>query len=134
MSHVQFVESSVAQPAADDVRASDDRVLGHVYANSWGIYVLAKIPYLAGGISREGRPVWSFFEDAVRVQTVVDLLRAEALRRGATHLVDLESNWISEWSAATFVFWIVEAEASANAIRVTGTPPPGAIPLKDPGS
>ena len=133
MSQVQFVASSDdVQLPGDEPSASDDGVLGHVYASCWGIYLLARLPCVAGGIDEDGQPVWRYFKDVVEVQTVVDLLRAEALRRGATHLVDLESHWISEWSAVSLVFWVVETEASANAIRVTGAPPVGAIPLNAP--
>ena len=135
MSQVQFVASSSdVQLPGDGASTSDDCVLGHVYANSWGIYFLGKIPCVAGGIGEDGQPVWRYFKDVVEVQTVVDLLRAEALRRGATHLIDLKSDWTSAWSQFTIVFWIIETEASANAIRVTGAPPAGAIPLKAPGS
>ena len=131
MSQTQYVESNFVQAEVEDSDQDEDgvEVLGHVYANSWGIYLFAKLPYLAGGIDEEGQPEWQYFADVVEVQTVVDLLEAEALRHGATHVIDLESDWISEWSAATLIFWIVEAQASATALRVTGEAPLDAIPI-----
>lgn len=134
MSQTQFVETGFApaEPSAPDAASrneGDVAVIGHVYANSWGMYVFAKLPYVAGGIDDEGHPEWRWFADVVEVETVVRLLEAEALRQGATHVLDLKSDWISEWSPASLIFWIVEAQASATAIRVTGEAPPDAIPI-----
>lgn len=122
MSQSQFVPGT--SPGERDVQN-----VGHVYGNSWGIFVFAQLPYLSGGIDEDGEPRWYYFEDRVRVETAVDLLKAEARRQGATHLIDLKSDWISEWSAPTLIFWIVETEASATALKVTGEAPPGALPL-----
>lgn len=134
MSQVQFVESPVRTEVSTQAASSAaDGYLGHVYANSWGIYFLANYPYLSGGMDEEGQPEWAYFRDETRVETIVGLIRAEAERQGATHLVDLQTNWISEWSQFTLVFWIVESEGSATMLRVAGDPPPGAIPLKEIG-
>ena len=130
MSHVQFVDAPFEPATAPDAAtAAGTQVLGHLYANSWGYYVFAKLPYLSGGVDEDGRPEWRYFEDAVKVETVVTLLEAEARRRGATHLVDLKSDWLSEWAAPSLIFWIVETQASATALRVSGEAPAGAIPL-----
>jgi len=97
MSQVQVVESVRTTPAVEDAETTPRGVeaIGHIYANSWGIYVFAKLPYLSGGIDGDGYPEWQYFRDVVEVETVVALLRAEAQRQGTTHLLDLDSNWIS---------------------------------------
>ena len=104
-------------------------VVAHLHSNTWGLNFLGRYPYLSGGIDEEGQPKWTYWQDNARVETAVALIRAEARRLGATHLIDLKSNWISEWIQFTLLFWIAEAEVSATAIRVQGTPPAGAIPL-----
>ncbi len=129
MSHTQYAEANFVPGDAAASEGDGVELLGHVYANSWGIYVFAKLPYVAGGIDEDGQPEWRYFEDVVKIETAVDLLEAEALRRGATHVVDLKSDWISEWSAPSLIFWIVETEVSATALRVTGEAPPEALPL-----
>lgn len=129
MSHVQVVESesmTVSEP-----KNTDDSALGHVYANSWGIYLFSKVPMVTGGINSDGEPVWAWFKDTVRTETVVDLIRTQAVRLGATHVVDMQTKWISEWGGPfMLIFWLVETEASANAIRVKGEAPFGALPLE----
>ena len=126
MSQVQYVELTSGQGVTATV------AIGHIHANSWGLYAFAELPFVAGGLDQDGWPVWRYFTDVVRVETAVALVEAEAVRRGATHLVDLQTDWLSEWSPTSLIFWIFEVEASATAIRVTGDAPAGAIPLAVP--
>lgn len=130
MSHVQVVESE--SMTVSESENADEFALGHVYANSWGIYLFSKVPIVTGGINSDGEPVWSYFKDTVLTETVVDLIRTQAMRMGATHVVDMQTNWISEWGGPfMLIFWLVETEASANAIRVKGGAPFGALPVED---
>ena len=130
MSHVQVVESE--SMTVSESENTDRFALGHLYANSWGIYLFSKVPIVTGGINSNGEPAWSYFKDTVRTETVVALIRTQAMRMGATHLVDMQTNWISEYGGPLMlIIWIAETEASANAVRVAGEVPFGAIPVED---
>lgn len=129
MSHVQVVESEPM--TVSESENTDEFALGHVYANSWGIFLFSKVPIVTGGINSEGEPIWAWFKNTVRTETVVDLIRARAMRMGATHVVDVKTNWVSAWGGASLIFWVAETEASANAIRVAGDAPFGAFPVED---
>lgn len=104
--------------------------IAHVYANSWGLYCFAA-PVFTGGHTGAGEGGLTWFSDTVTTTTVVEMVRARAKALGATHLSDLQSGRVSEWSSTFMIFWIVEAQASANAWRVAEgeDPPPGAIPV-----
>ncbi|MFT7671435.1 MAG: hypothetical protein ACI8X5_004153 [Planctomycetota bacterium] len=132
MSHTQYVSAGNEVSTVEFVENSGqgETIVGHVYANTWGLYTFAVYPYLAGGIDENGEPVWDYFSDVANVETAVALLRAEALRHGATHVIDLKSEYFSEWSPSTLIFWIVESSVSATAIRAGSNPPPGAIRLE----
>lgn len=130
MAHTQFAEAGIIAGPADGLADAEGAgVVGHVYANAWGIYFMGKAPLVTGGLDAEDMPAWRWFEDSVEVETVVELLAAEARRRGATHIIDLETDWYSSWSAATVFFWTIETQASATALRVSGEAPDGAVPI-----
>ena len=128
---VQFVE---LDRDVDQAQASKEvEVLGHIFANSWGVTAFAVVPCFAGDINAGGKPSMSFFSNTATVATAVALIEAEARRRGATHLLDLQSQWVSNWQVATLIFSVAEGGASATAVRIHGdgsAAPPNAIPLE----
>jgi len=127
---VQFVE--LDRHAAKEHPLGDVEVLGHLFANSWGVTAFGSLPCFAGDINANGQPVMSFFRNTATVATAVALIEAEARRRGATHLLDLQSDWVSNWYVATFIFSVAEGGASATAVRIEGDASiriPNAIPL-----
>jgi hypothetical protein len=115
---VQFVE--LERHAAKKQSTQDVEVLGHLFANSWGVTAFGSLPCFAGDINANGRPVTSLFRNTATVATAGSLIEEEARRRGATHLLDLQSEWVSNWYAATFIFSVVEGGASATAVRIKG--------------
>jgi hypothetical protein len=132
---VQFVDLGADAPGPTPERAavgSEVVVVGPLHAETWGVHLFSDLPVVTGGLDRDGRPDRRWFEDTVRVATLVELLRAEAHRRGATHLVDLTSDWRSDWVGATLIFWTRETQASATAVRCRDEPPEGAIPVGAP--
>jgi len=128
---VQFVE--LDREAAQQHPAPDVEVLGHLFANSWGVTAFGSLPCFAGDINSSGRPGMSLFRNTATVATAVALIEAEARRRGATHLLDLQSQWVSNWYVATLIFSVAEGGASATAVRIHGNASariPNAIPLQ----
>ena len=127
---VQFVE--LDQHSAEAPSVGDVEVLGHLFASSWGVTAVGVLPCFAGDIQANGKPSTSLFQNTATVATAVALVEAEARRRGATHLLDLQSDWVSNWYAATFIFSVVEAGVSATAVRIEAGAAvriPNAIPI-----
>ena len=128
---VQFVE--LDRDPAKGQPTSEVEVLGHLFASTWGVTAFGSLPCFAGDINANGKPRTSLFRNTATVATAVALIEAEARRRGATHLIDLQSDWVSNWYVATFIFSVVEGGASATAVRIEGDAQdriPNAIPLK----
>jgi len=128
MAGVEYVGFTQPSPGPS-AEAPGVTVIGHVHGNCWGVYVFSVLPIITGAANEDGAPGSRLLRDSVEIRTSVRIVEGEARRRGATHLINLQSNTFSAWSAQTLFFWVLEAESSATAIRVTGTPPPGAIPI-----
>jgi len=127
---VQFVP--LGQQAAEGRPGKDVEVLGHLFANSWGVNAFGALPCFAGDINRHGKPSLSLFQNTATIKTAIALIEAEARRQGATHLIDLDSEWVSNYYVATFIFSVLEGGASATAVRIVGDASvhcPEAIPL-----
>lgn len=125
MAHTQV--APLRSPAPAGGGASTIETVAEVYANVYG-YSFFGVPITSGAARYANTRSIAWFENATRVETVTDMVLAEARQQGATHVVDLEVDFLSEWIGWTLVFWAAEAEASATAIRVLDGPPPaGAI-------
>lgn len=132
MAGVEYV--GFTPPPASDAPsdAEGTTVVGHIHGTCWGVYLFSALPLITGAANSDGAPGSRLLRDSVEIRTSVRIVEGEARRRGATHLIDLQSDTFSAWSAQTLFFWILEAESSATAIRVHGPPPPGAIPISAP--
>ena len=129
MAHTQVVPLPPQAAEGDTPPAIEP--IAHIYGNVYG-YDLFGIPLTSGAARHKNRRIIAWFEDSVHVPAVTEMLLAEARELEATHIIDLQTNFLSSWLQWLFVLWMPEVQGSATAIRVHhGPPPPGAIAVGD---
>lgn len=125
MAHTQVV-SLPQQTTENGVRPAIEPI-AHIYANIYG-YELFGLPLTSGAARHRNRRIIAWFENSVRTQGAAEMILAEAREQGATHVIDLQTNYLSTWLQWLLVLWTPEVQGSATAIIVhEGPPPPGAI-------
>ena len=98
--------------------APNTQPVGHIYADNWGWYLFKYIPLVTGSLDRPGSVAWpAFFSNQVTLQGLVDKVSQESARRGGTVVTDLRTRDRSAWVPETFILWLNEYEASANASK-----------------
>jgi len=90
--------------------------VAHVYATTWGVYILSRIPIAAGDYDS---PIgFTMFRDTVKPKYVADLVTRQCKELDAPRAVDLQTSWSSTWIGLLLPILTYEsAEASANAVR-----------------
>lgn len=86
--------------------------IAHVHASTWGVYLFNLIPIVCGDTRYPGGI--QMFSDQVRVERLVDAITQKAAILDATHSTDMTSRTTSWWAQIGLIFWVREAEVSAN--------------------
>ena len=96
------------------------RPVAHIHSDVWGIYFLGfeSCPVITGSCSDPGD--WHFFKHTVSPNTAAEMVLEESRQQGADAVIDLKTDWDSSWQAATLIFWLKEAQASGNAVKLSG--------------
>jgi len=95
------------------------QALAHIHSDVWGIYFLGfeSMPVITGSYREPGD--WRLFRHTVSPGRATEMVTAAAEEMGAEAVVDLDTDWSSEWQTFTLIFWLKEAQASGNAIDLT---------------
>ena len=131
MAHTRVTLASASEQAA----AGDVETIAHIYANVYGYELPLGIP-VASGVAKEANTRgFHVLSDDARPETVTTMILNDARELGATHVVDMQTHYLSSWVQWLVVIWLTEAEGSGTAIRVkSGAAPPGAIAVPAAGA
>jgi hypothetical protein len=96
------------------------RPVAHVHSDIWGIYFLGfeSCPVITGSASHPGS--FHFFRNYATTNAAAEMVLEESRDLGADAVLDLKTDWDSSWQPYTLIFWLKEAQASGNAVLLSG--------------
>ncbi len=92
------------------------RPVAHIHSDIWGIYFLGfeSCPVITGSTRRPGS--YHFFRNIATTNAAAEMVLEESRKLGADTVIDLKTDWESNWQPYTLIFWLKEAQASGNAV------------------
>lgn len=95
------------------------RPVAHLHSDIWGIYFLGfeSCPVITGDHQDPGG--WRLFRHTVSPNTAAEMVLEESRKQEADAVIDLKTDWDSSWQAFTLIFWLKEAQASGNAVKLS---------------
>ncbi len=89
----------------------DERSIGHVYADIWGIYLFS-LPLFTGSSTNPGS--CAIFKDTVTVDKCTTMITKKSAQMGGSKLLDLKSNKSGMWLILVSYY---DIEMSGNCIK-----------------
>ncbi len=89
--------------------------LAHINGTVWGVYMFGALPLFSGNTFNIGKS--AYFKDTINISDAVSMVTRTGRGLEATKVIDIQTDYTTEWLWYSLIFWKKEIQVSGTAIK-----------------